>query len=167
MSLNMIDIDATDTTSSGFFSGSGGADISLANGRIYESSTSTRISSSSTVPSLADEDYPVKNTTPLAGALRAAAGRTFSFGARAKTPPLSVPPPPAVHRISFDEPATFRPTTPAMTTTIPPRLPDEDLDLGGFEEDFKDLLTDPDKQNSHRSPSYYDKTAERVCRLKF
>ena len=127
-----------------FISGSGGTDVSK-----YDSSASTRISSSSTVPSLADASTSDEKN-PLAGALRAAAGRTFSFGGRAKTPPLSVPPPPPpTHQ--FDE-ARSSPITTAPSSSAAPRLPDDDLDFGGFDEDFKDLLSDFNKR--HSPPSH-------------
>ncbi|KAJ5392257.1 hypothetical protein N7509_007747 [Penicillium cosmopolitanum] len=85
-------------------------------GATYESSTSTRLSSSSTLPSSTEipsddtasphsriHDIPVP--PPLSGALRAAAGRTFSFGGRFSKNSNSGPPapPPSCNAAGGDE----------------------------------------------------------------
>lgn len=117
-------------------------------GATYESSTSTRLSSSSTLPSSTEvpppddalsphskiQDIPVP--PPLSGALRAA-GRTFSFGGRFKSSTAPAPPrhaePDASSRQRAQAGSTGVTTTP---TNIPPKLPDSSLGIGAGGDDF-------------------------------
>ncbi|KAJ6109666.1 hypothetical protein N7486_001901 [Penicillium sp. IBT 16267x] len=120
----------------------------------YESSTSTRLSSSSTQPSSTEiaspedasphsrmHDIPVP--PPLsAGGLRAAAGRTFSFGARFK------PSAPAAPRLATPDQSTRQRAVSGTTdeTATPPKLTDEDFGLGG--DDFGKMFDHLGKRES-------------------
>lgn len=138
-------------------------------GATYESSTSTRLSSSSTLPSSTEippedatsphsriHDIPVP--PPLSGALRAAAGRTFSFGGRFSK--NSVPPPPP-RQATPDESKQRAVSGSTNDTATPPKLPDSHWDLGGGSDDFgkmfdhlgkrdSALLRDPSPQRSNQ-----------------
>ncbi|KAJ5658153.1 uncharacterized protein N7484_001802 [Penicillium longicatenatum] len=127
----------------------------------YESSTSTRLSSSSTQPSSTEiaspedasphsrmHDIPVP--PPIAaGGLRAAAGRTFSFGARFKS---SAPAPP---RHATPDQSTRQRAVSGTTdeTATPPKLTDEEFSLGG--DDFGKMFDHLGKRESvlMRDPS--------------
>ncbi|OJJ42994.1 hypothetical protein ASPZODRAFT_146555 [Penicilliopsis zonata CBS 506.65] len=138
---------------------SGGTDHSA----MHEGSSSTRFSSSSTLPS--STDMPLQDSSPhsrnfydipvppLSSALRAA-GRTFSFGGRlSKT---STPPPHPPPSARNETPITSR--TRAMTssttsTATPPRLLDEDIGLGKMEDDgFGNMFDNVGKRESMGLP---------------
>ncbi|KAJ5806220.1 uncharacterized protein N7503_003822 [Penicillium pulvis] len=128
----------------------------------YESSTSTRLSSSSTQPSSTEiaspedasphsrmHDIPVP--PPIsAGGLRAAAGRTFSFGARFSKSSAPAPP-----RHATPEQSTRQRAVSGTTdeTATPPKLTDEDFSLGG--DDFGKMFDNVGKRESvlMRDPS--------------
>ncbi|CAI7652316.1 unnamed protein product [Penicillium glandicola] len=111
----------------------------------YESSTSTRLSSSSTLPSSAEVPPPdetqsphsrihdVPAPPPLTSALRAA-GRTFSFGGRfSKSGPV-------VPRQQTPDAAKNRPMTGSTdSTATPPKLPDTDFALSS-QDDFNKMF---------------------------
>lgn len=131
-------------------SDSGGTNNSTSsNGQTDNSSTSARFSSSSTLPSSTDtplDEKPLPNpkdprkypsippipeppTSPLRNA-----GRTFSFG-RKKAPQPSAPPPIPQstvlgYTIGKRERAMTESSYTSGSTATPPRLFDEDLDLG-------------------------------------
>ncbi|KAJ5082055.1 hypothetical protein N7532_011098 [Penicillium argentinense] len=133
-------------------------------GGTYESSTSTRLSSSSTLPSSTEiqpeeaasphsriHDIPVP--PPLSGALRAAAGRTFSFGGRFGK--NSAPPAPPRHATP-DESSRQRAVSGGTDgTATPPKLPDSHWDLGAGTDDFGKMFDHLDKRDSAalRDPS--------------
>lgn len=136
----------------------------------YESSTSTRLSSSSTQPSSTEiaspedasphsrmHDIPVP--PPIsAGGLRAAAGRTFSFGARFSKSSAPAPP-----RHATPEQSTRQRAVSGTTdeTATPPKLTDEDFSLGG--DDFGKMFDNVGKRESvlMRDPS--PQPANKVC----
>jgi hypothetical protein len=138
-------------------------------GPTYESSTSTRLSSSSTLPSSTEIHSPDETTSPhsrmhdipapppLAGALRAAAGRTFSFGGRFGK--SSTPSAPA--RTATPDALTRRIQTASTdSTATPPKLPDGQFNLGadlGTEttDDFGKMFDHMSKRDSAmlRDPS--------------
>lgn len=130
-------------------------------GATYESSTSTRLSSSSTLPS-STEIPPADNASsphsrihdipapppPLAGALRAA-GRTFSFGGRFGRSSLSTAPPRNATPDSTKQRVTSVSTD---STASPPKLPDAQFNLGAdFEsggDDFGKMFDHLGKRDS-------------------
>ncbi|OGE48259.1 hypothetical protein PENARI_c030G01210 [Penicillium arizonense] len=120
----------------------------------YESSTSTRLSSSSTLPSSTEVPPPdetqsphsrihdIPDPSPLSGALRAA-GRTFSFGGR-----FSKSSAPVVPRQGTPDAAKTRPVTGSTdSTATPPKLPDTNFTLGSSD-DFNKMF---DNMNSRQS----------------
>ncbi|KAJ5732017.1 hypothetical protein N7493_003498 [Penicillium malachiteum] len=123
----------------------------------YESSTSTRLSSSSTQPSSAEVPSPDETSPhsrihdippPFTAAIRAA-GRTFSFGGRFGSSTPAAP---------RNAPATESTRQRAMTTSTdetatPPKLSHATLDLGG--DDFGKMFDTLDKRQSAslRDPS--------------
>lgn len=125
-------------------------------GATYESSTSTRLSSSSTLPSSTEvptddastsphsriHDIPVP--PPLSGALRAA-GRTFSFGGRFSK--NSVPPPPP-RQATPDETRQRTVSGSTNDTATPPKLPDSHWDLGAGSDDFGKMFDHLGKRDS-------------------
>ncbi|KAH2673901.1 hypothetical protein KXV32_007505 [Aspergillus fumigatus] len=121
-----------------------------------ESSSSIRFSSSSAPRSLTD--IPIQSDTqsphsrnlhdiplpPISGALRAAAGRTFSFGGRfSKASPSN-----SLARQSTPGPSKNRTMT-SSTASIatPPKLLD-DLNVGQLGEEFKSMFDDLGKRDS-------------------
>lgn len=138
-------------------------------GPTYESSTSTRLSSSSTLPSSTEIPPPDEATSPhsrihdipapppLAGALRAAAGRTFSFGGRfGKSSTPSAPP----RTATPDAPARRVQTSGTDSTATPPKLSDGQFNLGadleaGSNDDFGKMFDHLGKRDSAmlRDPS--------------
>lgn len=134
----------------------------------YESSTSTRLSSSSTQPSStevppADDPSPHSRIhdvpsvpTPLSGALRAA-GKTFSFTSRFKSPM----PPASPRNATPDESTRQRAMTNSTDeTATPPRLAEVALDLGSSQDDFGKMFDNMGKRESallrERSPQRAD-----------
>lgn len=134
----------------------------------YESSTSTRLSSSSTLPSSAEIPPPDEATSPhsrmtdipapppLAAGLRAAAGRTFSFGGRfgkssPAAPPRTATPETSMRRVQ---------TSGTDSTATPPKLADGQFNLGadlggGSTDDFGKMFDHLGKRESAmlRDPS--------------
>lgn len=110
----------------------------------YESSTSTRLSSSSTLPSSTEVPLPDETLSPhsrihdvpappLTSALRAA-GRTFSFGGRFSKSGPHVP------RQQTPDTAKNRPVTGSTdSTATPPKLPDTDFALSS-QDDFNTMF---------------------------
>ena len=124
-------------------------------GATYESSTSTRLSSSSTLPSSTEipppddasphmrvQDIPVP--PPLSGALRAA-GRTFSFGGRFKS---STPPAPPRHGTPDASTRQRALTSGTDSTATPPKLPDASFGLGSGGDDFGKMFDHLSKRES-------------------
>ncbi|KAJ5612677.1 hypothetical protein N7510_005871 [Penicillium lagena] len=117
----------------------------------YESSTSTRLSSSSTLPSSTEihpaddvlasphsrhHDIPVP--PQLSGALRAA-GRTFSFGGRfSKSSTSSVQPQQQAMPDTSNSHRTM--TSRTDNTATPPKLPDANFEFGGDDNDFHNMF---------------------------
>lgn len=130
----------------------------------YESSTSTRLSSSSTIPSsteVAAEEtqsphsriHDVPAPPPLASALRAA-GRTFSFGGRfGKSTP-------AVVRQQTPE-AAKRPVTGSTdSTATPPKLPDTNFTMES-QDDFNKMFDNMGGSSTReRSPQPHNVSLE-------
>ncbi|KAJ5127438.1 hypothetical protein N7448_008217 [Penicillium atrosanguineum] len=138
-------------------------------GPTYESSTSTRLSSSSTLPSSTEVPPPDEATSPhsrmndipvpppLAAGLRAAAGRTFSFGGRFGKSSTPAPLP----RIDTPDASTRRVQTASTdSTATPPKLADGQFNLGadlggGSTDDFGKMFDHLGKRDSAmlRDPS--------------
>ena len=132
-------------------------------GATYESSTSTRLSSSSTLPSSTEvpppddpssphsriQDIPVP--PPLSGALRAAT-RTFSLGTRFKPSTTPVPPRHATPDVLSRRRAETESTD---ATATPPKLPHSNLDVAVGGDDFGKMFEHLDKPASaaSRNPS--------------
>lgn len=124
-------------------------------GAAYESSNSTRLSSSSTLPSSTETQLPddassphsrihdIPAPPPLAGALRVA-GRTFSFGGRFSRSSLSTAPP----RNATPDSSTYQRVTRGSTdsTATPPKLPDAQFNFGP---DFESGADDFGKMFDH------------------
>jgi hypothetical protein len=123
----------------------------------YESSTSTRLSSSSTLPSSTEVPLPdetqsphsrihdVPAPPPLSSALRAA-GRTFSFGGRfGKSAP-------AVPRQQTPDAAKTRPATGSTdSTATPPKLPDTNFAMES-QDDFNKMFDNMGSSVRGKSP---------------
>lgn len=123
----------------------------------YESSTSTRLSSSSTLPSSTEVPPPdqaqsphsrihdVPAPPPLSSALRAA-GRTFSFGGRfGKSTP-------AVPRQQTPDAAKARPVTGSTdSTATPPKLPDTNFSMES-QDDFNKMFDNMGSSERGKSP---------------
>lgn len=138
-------------------------------GPTYESSTSTRLSSSSTLPSSTEIPPPDEATSPHsrihdipappppAGGLRAAAGRTFSFGGRfGKSSTPSAPP----RTATPDMPMRRVQTSGTDSTATPPKMSDGQFNLGagletGSSDDFGKMFDNLGKPGSAllRDPS--------------
>ncbi|OQE07269.1 hypothetical protein PENVUL_c014G01612 [Penicillium vulpinum] len=124
----------------------------------YESSTSTRLSSSSTLPSSTEVPPPDDTQSPhsrihdvpapphLSSALRAA-GRTFSFGGRfSKSGPV-------VPRQQTPDTSRNRPVTGNTdSTATPPKLPDTDFALSSHD-DFNKMFDNLGANSATRGPS--------------
>lgn len=137
-------------------------------GATYESSTSTRLSSSSTLPSSTEippaEDassphsgiHDIPSPPPIAGALRAA-GKTFSFGGRFGKSSLSAAPPRHVTPDASTKPRV--PSGSTDSTATPPKLPNAQFnlgaDFGAGGDDFGKMFDHVGKRNSAvlRDPS--------------
>ncbi|KAL1999065.1 hypothetical protein VTN02DRAFT_5110 [Thermoascus thermophilus] len=148
--------------------GSGGTNNSGSTGGLYDSSSSARLSSSSTLPS--STDVPIHDVSnnphartfhdippPIAHGPRPsfslhAAGRTFSFGTKAPraSTPQPQPPSPIVTRDRTMTAST-------ASTATPPKLPDTELKLGGLDDDFGNMFEGFGQRKSgilkERSPS--------------
>lgn len=120
----------------------------------YESSTSTRLSSSSTLPSSTEVPPPDQSphsrihdvpAPPLTSALRAA-GRTFSFGGRfSKATPI-------VPRQQTPDASKNRPVTGSTdSTATPPKLPDTNFTLGS-QDDFNKMFENMGTRESSTTP---------------
>lgn len=116
--------------------GSGGTNTSGSSGKLYyDSSSSAKFSSSSTLPSSTDtsaHDVPIPPIpeSPFSFSLRASA-RTFSFGSKApKAPPHGPPSTPARQTA---QPATRERALTASTTSTatPPKLLESDFNIEG------------------------------------
>ncbi|KAJ5286828.1 hypothetical protein N7478_002514 [Penicillium angulare] len=132
---------------------------------VYESSTSTRLSSSSTQPSSMEvsspedvsphsrnHDIPAPHTSTNAIRDAFAAARTFSFGGRHKSSNSSVPP----RNTTPDEYTRQRAMTNSTDeTATPPKLTDEDFGLGTGSDDFGKMFDHLGKRESAllRDPS--------------
>ena len=122
---------------------------------------STRLSSSSTLPSSTEVPPPdetqsphsrihdIPDPSPLSGALRAA-GRTFSFGGR-----FSKSSAPVVPRQETPDASKTRPVTGSTdSTATPPKLPDTNFTLGS-NDDFNNMFDNMSsrRQSVMRDPS--------------
>ncbi|KAI1986865.1 hypothetical protein LOZ51_000023 [Ophidiomyces ophidiicola] len=126
--------------------GSGGTNNSSSPGRLYDSSSSAKFSSSSTLPSdnsAHDIPIPPIPESSFASAWRAA-GRTFSFGGR---PPKIVPPNPSTPRQSQSTTRERALTGSTNSTATPPRLLDSDLNLD-MSDDFSNIFEGFEKRKS-------------------
>lgn len=141
-------------------SGSTGSAVTnhSSSGRLYDSSSSARFSSSSTLPSSTENsahDIPVPPIpeSSFSSALKAA-GRTFSFGSKPPKVPPHVSKPSRLSDSSNRERAMTASTT---STATPPRLPDAGVSLDSSD-DFSNIFAGLDDsnnqtpQNNHTSP---------------
>lgn len=123
-------------------------------GGAYESSTSTRLSSSSTLPSSTEISPPDEtfsphsriNDVPPPPPLRPA-NRAFSLGGRLKALP------PSPQHNALDASAKHRATSSSDSTTLPPRLPDTNIDLSGAD-DFQKMFDNVGKREPSPRPTY-------------
>lgn len=128
--------------------GSSGTNNSSLTGRPYgSSSSSAKYSSSSTLPSSAGastHDVPPIPESPFSFSLRAA-GRTFSFGSKTKTPTIQSPPsrPQTKSSLSQSRPMT----TSTSSTATPPRLPESNLKIES-DGDWGNMFDGIDKRKS-------------------
>ena len=124
---------------------SGGTDNSTFSGNPYDSSSSARFSSSSTLPSSTDApDHPdvsrplhdIPIPPPHSSFSLRAVGRTFSFGnkkpMRPSTPPLEELPSASMRERAM--------TASSASTATPPKLLESDFGLGGEDDDFSNVF---------------------------
>ena len=128
--------------------GSSGTNNSSLTGRPYgSSSSSAKYSSSSTLPSSAgasSHDVPPIPESPFSFSLRAA-GRTFSFGSKTKTPTIQSPPSRPQTKSSLGQSRPM--TTSTSSTATPPRLPESNLKID-TDADWGNMFEGIDKRKS-------------------